>query len=205
MHCEYQLIGVQGRNRRKKCDERNPICKLCRLSGRQCVWPTSADLLDRRYASHHRSRHCTSPPPSPVKFARPSNDKSALQTICILSEATAHREVIHNLEMVISRHFIDKYYGLLLLPNCHPEFYHGWITEIQYLMVEHKGLYYSVLANAASHLHFIDDSSRMQELALTYYSNALRGLSSLLTQASQLENHNGLLMSVMLLYLHGVS
>ncbi|EXJ85680.1 hypothetical protein A1O1_06046 [Capronia coronata CBS 617.96] len=70
-------------------------------------------------------------------------------------------------------------------------------------MVQYKSLQYSVLANAASHIHFIDDSSQMQELALTYYSHALRGLSELLPKTSQLENHNGVLMSVMLLYLHG--
>lgn len=105
---------------------------------------------------------------------------------------------------MIARHFVDKYYCLLLLPNCHPDYYWGWITDIQRLMVECKSLQYSVLACAASHLHYIDDSSQMQELALTYYSQALRGLSELLPKVSQLENHNGLLMSVMLLYLHGV-
>lgn len=71
-------------------------------------------------------------------------------------------------------------------------------------MIEYKSLHYSVLANGASHLHFIDSSNQMQELALTYYSNALRNLSDLLARSSRLENHNGLLMSVMLLYLHGV-
>lgn len=45
----------------------------------------------------------------------------------------------------------------------------------------------------------------MQELALTYYSKALRGLSEVLVNVNQLENHNSILMSMMLLYLHGVS
>lgn len=44
----------------------------------------------------------------------------------------------------------------------------------------------------------------MQELSLTYYSNSLKGLSELLGGVSQLEDNNGVLMSVMLLYLHGV-
>lgn len=44
----------------------------------------------------------------------------------------------------------------------------------------------------------------MQELSLTYYSNSLKGLSELLGGLSQFENDNGVLMSVMLLYLHGV-
>ncbi|KIW69228.1 hypothetical protein PV04_05117, partial [Phialophora macrospora] len=71
-------------------------------------------------------------------------------------------------------------------------------------MVQHKCLQSSVLACAASHLHFVDASPQMQELSLTYYSQAIRSLSEVLASASShLENHNGLLMSIMLLYLHG--
>ncbi|KAJ4299572.1 hypothetical protein N0V90_004818 [Kalmusia sp. IMI 367209] len=83
------------------------------------------------------------------------------------------------------------------------EFSNGWIQEIKKLMTQSKSLRYSVLANAASNLHFIESSGKFQELALTYYSKALRGLSDLLTRADQLENHNSILMSMMLLYLHG--
>ena len=71
-------------------------------------------------------------------------------------------------------------------------------------MTGSKSLRYAVLANAASNLHFIESSGKFQELALTYYSKALRGLSDLLTRADQLENHDSILMSMMLLYLHGV-
>jgi len=108
------------------------------------------------------------------------------------------------MQLVLSRHFVERYYNLLLLPRCHPGFYNGWLTEIQDLMISHKCLYFSVLACAASHIHLIDTSTPCQALALTYYTNATRELSSLLNSASRLENHNGLLMSVMLLYLHGV-
>ncbi|KAI5460586.1 hypothetical protein BGZ63DRAFT_473041 [Mariannaea sp. PMI_226] len=104
---------------------------------------------------------------------------------------------------MIIRHFISSYYRLLLLPNCHPRFYNGWLREMQDLMTHFQSLYYSVLACAASHLHFIDNSSRMNELALTYYSDAVGALSKFLSKESQLEQHNGLLMSVMMLYLHG--
>lgn len=123
--------------------------------------------------------------------------------ISLPSESVAHHGLSRDLELVISRHFIERYYGLLLLPNCHPDFYDGWITEIQGLMVQHKSLHYSVLANGASHLHLLDENNNMQELALNYYSSAIKDLSKLLAQEERLENHNGLLMSIMLLYLHG--
>lgn len=71
-------------------------------------------------------------------------------------------------------------------------------------MMTHKSLYYSVLANAASHMYLIDGVWRLQNLALSYYADAVSELSKLLDNIPQLENHNGLLMSVMMLYLHGV-
>ncbi len=125
----------------------------------------------------------------------------------MLSEAAAsHQVVCRDLESAISRHFVDKFYRLLLLPNCHAAFYKGWITEIQHLMVQHKSLLYAVLACAASHLYLRDSSWQMQELALTYYSKAIREVSGVLAaeNSRQITNHDGLLMSVMLLYLHGV-
>jgi hypothetical protein len=143
------------------------------------------------------------PPPAWDDITTPNISTTAW----LLSESAAHRVLRHDLEGVLSRHFVEKYYDLLLLPNCHPEFHHGWIHEMGDLMLQHKSLQYSVLACAASHIHFIDASSPMQELALTYYSQAIRGLSEILAMSSAsqpIENNNGLLMSVMLLYLHGV-
>ncbi|KAH7122081.1 hypothetical protein B0J13DRAFT_156198 [Dactylonectria estremocensis] len=200
------------RKRRKKCDEQLPLCNACHLSGRQCLWPTSEDLLDRRFNSHQNSRHraTRSQRAGSVATEDDHSRKTRSESVSVDSEhwiltesGAAHEVVARDLEVVISRHFVERFYGLLLLPKCHPGFHEGWLTEIQDLMVRHKSLYYSVLACAASHIHCIDSSSPMQELALRYYSNALKELSRFLARASQLENHNGLLMSVMLLYLHG--
>lgn len=216
-----------GRQRRKKCDEKLPVCDGCSTSGRKCSWPTSADLLDRRFSSHDWSRHQTPTPrlaqlketqcpersvqvkedredigPVPVKW-RPTSDSDP--KVRFLAEAmAAHGVISRDLQIVLSRHFVERYYGLLLLPCCHLGFYNGWLTEIQHLMLSHKSLYFSVLACAASHIHLSDESTPMQGLALTYYTNATKELSSLLNSTPELANHNGLLMSVMLLYLHGV-
>lgn len=119
--------------------------------------------------------------------------------------AMAHGVMARDLEIVISNHFVDRYYGLLILPRCHPGFHSGWLAKILDLMASYKFVYYSVLTCAASHIHLIDTSARMQELALIYYSSAITKLSQLLTAPSQLEYHNGLLISIMLLYIHGVS
>lgn len=105
---------------------------------------------------------------------------------------------------VLSRHFVENCFTLLLLPTCHPGFSQDWLGEIKNLMVSHDCLYYSVLAYAASHIFLMDTSTRIQGLVSTYCSKATRAMSCLLEIEARPELHNGLLMSVMLLYLHGV-
>jgi hypothetical protein len=69
----------------------------------------------------------------------------------------------------------------------------------------HQGLRFSVLANGASHLHLADDSVQMQDLALTYYSQSMRGLSRVVAAPSPAQDYNATLTAIILLYLHGVS
>lgn len=160
------------------------------MSGRVCDWPNFKQLVDRRYASHPASRYG-------------GGDDTAL--VCLQSESTAREQLTVGFEVIISRHFIEKYYCFLLLPNCHRDFRDGWIREIKELMITDESLRYSVLANAASHIHNMDANPGMQSIALQYYSKSIRGLTDILNQASNpyLASSNGFLMSVMLLYLHG--
>ncbi|KAM0282488.1 hypothetical protein ACHAQH_003002 [Verticillium albo-atrum] len=115
----------------------------------------------------------------------------------------SHTAISREMPIALSRHFVDKCFTQLLLPTCHPGFSQDWLTEIQDLMVSHECLHYSVLACAASHIYLTDTSTPTEGLALKYYTNATRALSSLLENVAHPELHNGLLMSVMLLYLHG--
>ena len=181
-----------GRNRRKKCDEGRPNCMRCSTSGRKCEWLGETQLLDRRYASHPKSRYSST---------------GSVTSVCLRSESATHRKLTIDLEVIISRHFIEKYYHFLLLPNCHRAFHDGWIKEIQELMVTDESLRYSVLANAASHIHNVDANPAMQSISLHYYSKSIRRLADVLSLATNryLASYNGFLMSVMLLYLHGVS
>jgi hypothetical protein len=71
-------------------------------------------------------------------------------------------------------------------------------------METHKSLYYSILACAASHMSIIDASSNMKYMALAYYTNSVRELASLLSTVSQDDKNDGLLMTIMMLSLHGV-
>ncbi len=121
------------------------------------------------------------------------------------SSSIAHQSLGRDLKSVILRHFSQTYYGLLLNPNSDLAFYDVWSNDLQKLIVASNSLEYAMLANAASHMHFVDGSSQMQELALTYYSKATKGLAETLASAARRQDHDAILMSVMLLYLHGVS
>jgi hypothetical protein len=121
------------------------------------------------------------------------------------SASLANEAKVGTLEEILNKHFDEKYFSLLLLRDCHPDYSRRWLADIKQRMEEHDSLRYAVLANAASHLHFVDASSWMQVVALTFYSSAISSLSRLLATCSVDEKDDGFLMSVMMLYLHGVS
>lgn len=125
--------------------------------------------------------------------------------ISMESESVAQERLRTDMEPFLSRHFMQQYFDLLLNPDSHNDFYDDWINDIKRLMQNSKSLQYSVLANAASHMHWIDKSPQMQELALGYYSRSIKGLSETLAGTIRTQDQNATLMSVMLLYLHGVS
>ncbi|KAJ1323758.1 RNA polymerase II-specific transcription factor-like protein [Microdochium nivale] len=187
------------RRRRKKCDEASPICQACHRGGSSCQWPSPAQLVDRRFASHNGNT-----PPPPRHSPEPQLSYLALET------ALAHMAVSRGLEVVVRSHFMDKFYWLLLLPDCHPDFMHGWIADMQRLMLGLPSLRYSILACAAAHMHVADASPHMEQLALSYYAKAVGELSAWLNNignksedALQIEDNHGVLISVILLYVHG--
>lgn len=193
-----------GRRRKKKCDEGRPICRRCAILGWDCEWPTSEDLVDRRHGPVRRHEE---EPTFSTTVDNGTEEPTFLEggQLCLKSESIARDVLFQDIKPLVSKHFVDKYYGLILLPDCQPKFYWDLFHELQHFVRECCSLQYTVLANAASHIYSIIDSAQMQELALTYHSQALRSLHELLDTNSQLENHNGLLISVMLLYTLGVS
>lgn len=118
------------------------------------------------------------------------------------SESVAGQIILRDVEPLVSANFFDKYFDMIVLPNCHPQYYHGWIAEIKQLMTQHPSLYYSVLACSASQVHSLSGTSQMHGLALEYYDRSIKGVLQLL-EVESVATHNGLLMSIILLYLHG--
>lgn len=126
----------------------------------------------------------------------------AKDAISMQSARVACRIILRDVEPVVSANFFDKYFNMIVLPNCHPQFYHGWIAEIKQLMTQHPSLYYSVLACSASQVHSLSGTPQMRGLALEYYDRSIKGVLQLVDVESA-ATHNGLLMTIILLYLHG--
>src|SRR5687768_6450136 len=146
-------MALPGRRRRKKCNEVHPSCGECSFAARKCEWPASHDLLDRRFASHENSRHkprsqsqSQSPTLDSVALLKTMNLPTVSKGACfnvnsghasltslgrLRAESGAAFIIIsRDTSVVLSRHFVERYYDLLLLPSCHPSFYNSWLTEI---------------------------------------------------------------------------
>ena len=124
----------------------------------------------------------------------------------IAGAALAQRSLLLDIEPLVTRHFIESYYRLVINPDSHSDFYTDWLTAIQCQIPTYDALRYSVLSNAASHLYFTDDTASMQDLALSYYSKSLESINIALR--GSWADRNALhanLTAIILLYLHGVS
>ncbi|KAH8180153.1 fungal specific transcription factor domain-containing protein [Sarocladium implicatum] len=187
------------RQKRKKCDEKLPVCDRCQRSGSKCQWPSSAELVDRRFASHSEFRHRKSARHDQSEPAHVASEPSF-----VLEADAAHKLISRDIEAALSLHFDTEYAQLILPPGGHPKFFDKWAGELHVMRIEFKAFSYAALACSASHLHHKNLSGQMQELALTYYSHAIRQLAQLLaSNAAGIEHHNGVIMAILTLCMHG--
>jgi hypothetical protein len=107
-----------------------------------------------------------------------------------------------DVEPLVSANFFDNYFDMVLLPDCHPQFYHGSLGEIKDLMTKHPSLYFALLACSAAQVCSLSGTSQLHGLALEYYDRGIKHVSELL-DVDSVANHDGLLITIILLYLHG--
>ncbi|KAK0392856.1 hypothetical protein NLU13_2350 [Sarocladium strictum] len=189
------------RQKRKKCDEKLPVCDRCRRSGSQCQWPSSADLVDRRFASHSEFRHRKS-----TRSELPESALAITKPAFSLEAGAAHGVVSRDIETALDVHFDSNFSVLIIPPGGHPSFFDDWAPEVRQIRQGFKAFQYAALACSASHLHYKGSSPQMQELALTYYCHSLRQLGQMLaSNSSGLEHNDGIIMCILSLCLHGAT
>lgn len=188
------------RQRRKKCDEAHPACVRCISAQRDCVWPSSEQLKDRRNLTRRT-----------LESTLIENDNREDEAIELIPRIARSEVDLSNtvseecLQMVVGRHFIEHCYSLLINSDSHPSFHDDWSANIQDSMLACTSLYYSVLANSASHLFISDRTTQMEQRALAYYSHSLRDLSQIIALPCRDDpnRRNDILTSVVFLYLNG--
>lgn len=140
-----------------------------------------------------------------MRHDRPDATQIGSEPAFTLEADAVHKLISRDIESVLSMHFEGEYARLIIPPGGHPRFFDKWAGELHVMRSEFKAFSYAAMACSASHLHYKNLSGQMQELALTYYCHALRQLAQLLASNSTgIEHHNGVIMAILTLCMHGV-
>ncbi|RSL93453.1 hypothetical protein CEP52_013236 [Fusarium oligoseptatum] len=198
------------RKRRVKCGEEKPSCRNCSAFGRQCVWPTSTDLCDRR----HRSR--ASPD---LSFAEPSRSGSGSASEESKSPDSSHTAIVRyrtrspspgrslfkpGIESELIHHLINYYFSIIVLPTTSQEHIRRSRSELIDMMLHSESVKDAVFACCACNKHVLLNDNRHKNVALHYYSKAVRELNQTLAtfQPTGKRPDSSLLTTVVFLYVH---
>lgn len=204
------------RTRRKKCNEERPQCGNCLKSGRVCSWPSENDLFDRRHSRTSR----TSPAASKSPEVSVAQTTPSQLTVCRSSGATTSicREIAFgtdlfnsgmfksDLELDCFHQFVEGFLPLLILPSTHSGFRASYIPEVVEMMVNFEGFKNVALACGAARMYTLTGSSQMDNAGITYYTQAVSQVNQALSSIDfTKETSDAVLMTVIFLYIHGVS
>ncbi|KAH9234454.1 hypothetical protein K456DRAFT_1749544 [Colletotrichum gloeosporioides 23] len=185
------------RQRKVKCGEERPCCRNCAASARDCAWPSSDQLHDRRFRGRRLTaseKHASQgpSPPSPT----PSCDELSLMSF-------GHREM-PEIEHDLSHHYLNVLVTALLLPTVTEADLEDYGTQVMGMMMSCDSVKYAVLANSASNKFMLTKNCRYHNTALRYYLRAIESVNrSLLDLGSSHESPSDtLLTTVVYLYLY---
>ncbi|KAH7127854.1 hypothetical protein B0J13DRAFT_611452 [Dactylonectria estremocensis] len=208
------------RRRKVKCGEERPSCRNCAAFGRECVWPTSLDMSDRRNRSPASPR-LSAAASSPLSFSFSSSSSSGtpLQDLTSQSPSATRNAMVSyrntlptprrplfqsDIEVDLIYHFCNHYYSNILLPTLTDAHFLECQSELIDMMLQCKSVKHAVLACCASNKHILLNEGRYRTIALQYYSKAVHELNQTLVKFQPGSNgpHHSLLTTVIFLYVH---
>ncbi|TDZ41089.1 putative amidase [Colletotrichum trifolii] len=204
-HDEDTLAATQvvaGRQRKVKCGEERPACRNCVGCARECIWPTSSDLVDRRFRARRASASVAPRPSSrassPTSSSSSSGDESSTSIVRFSSKE------MPELEHELTHHFLNVYLTVLLLPTVSKLDLGDYGSEMAGLMLRSESVKYAVLANCASNKYMLCRNHQYQKAALVYYLKAMELVNHGLRElgSSQQSPGDSLLTTVVYLYLY---
>ncbi|KAL6406597.1 Transcriptional regulatory protein moc3 [Ilyonectria robusta] len=202
---------VPGRKRKVKCGEERPSCRNCSTSRRQCHWPSSADLRDRRNLPRKGQGHVSpGSPGSATSSEDPECRGDAPQKTSELTLSTslntAASAIRSEVEVELIYHFLNKFFSLLVLPTWNKTYFLEYQFQLVSMMMHCDSVKYAVLASCAANKCILSNDRRYQHHALVYYSRAVRGVNQAVLQLHSRPRvpDDSLLATVVFLYLHDV-
>ncbi|RSL55385.1 hypothetical protein CEP54_009415 [Fusarium duplospermum] len=193
------------RKRRVKCGEEKPSCRNCSAFGRQCVWPTSTDLCDRR----HRSQ--ASPGLSFAESSRsseesksPDSSRAAIVPYRSRSPSPGRSLFKPGIESELIHHLLNYYFSIIVLPTSSQEHIRRSQSELIDMMLHSESVRNAVFACCACNKHVLLNDNRHKNVALHYYSKAVHELNQTLVkfQPTGKQPDSSLLTTVVFLYVH---
>ncbi|KAF6794660.1 hypothetical protein CSOJ01_13609 [Colletotrichum sojae] len=186
------------RKRKVKCGEEKPTCRNCVGCSRECVWPSSDDLQDRRFRARRSSSSSQSAAgsPSPPTSPSPSSVQSSIVRI-------KNRE-IPEIEHELTHHYLNVLITALLLPTVTEVDLEEYGSQVVEMMMGSDSVKYAVLANCASNKYMLSRNIRYQKAALVYYLKAIELVNHALLELGPSKRSPGdaLLTTVVYLYLY---
>ncbi|KAH7009619.1 hypothetical protein EDB80DRAFT_411600 [Ilyonectria destructans] len=197
------------RKRKVKCGEERPSCRNCSTSRRQCDWPSSADLRDRRNLPRKSQGHVSPGSPgsaisSEDPECRGDAPPTTLELTLSTSLNTAASAIRSEVEVELIYHFLNKFFSLLVLPTWNKTYFLEYQFQLVSMMMHCDSVKYAVLASCAANKCILSNDRRYQHHALVYYSRAVRGVNQAVLQlhSRQRVPDDSLLATVVFLYLH---
>ncbi|KAF6835323.1 fatty-acid amide hydrolase [Colletotrichum plurivorum] len=193
------------RKRKVKCGEERPTCRNCIGCSRECVWPSSDDLQDRRFRARRSSSSSQSASGSPSPPSSPS--PSSVSACAVSSQSSIIRiknREIPDIEHELMHHYLNVLITALLLPTVTEVDLEEYGSQVVGMMMGSDSVKYAVLANCASNKYMLSRNIRYQKAALVYYLKAIELVNHALPELGYSKKSPGdaLLTTVVYLYLY---
>ncbi|KIW74046.1 hypothetical protein PV04_02114 [Phialophora macrospora] len=195
------------RRRRLKCSEERPCCRNCSSAERECTWPTTRDLYDRR---HRSRRHLVDSSPEQGDTDSLEYDDTQAQQVStkwnrvVQANPTMRTTIRSEQELGLFNYYLDRFLRLVLLPRAHPGFYFSYRSEIAPLILHCDSVKFAILACCASNRFMFGKDVQFRENSLKYYSRAVKEVNQALAKLTSDHDCPGdpLLVTVQYLYIY---
>lgn len=202
------VMNSKGRRRKKKCGEESPICHRCSTSGYLCTWPSMRDLVDKRTRPFEQKTSFAHIE-DPTKPYNASWLRSAHEIInnCWSLYSAPNALGASRIEYELLHHFFYQFLPGLLSSAWNKAHYMEYRNHLMELIMNFQGVKYAVLASCASNISMLTSNSRYQNIALGFYSHAVKDVNFALAEISSknLTPSDALIVAVIYLYIHDVS